>query len=192
MKSNVKKLIGDIVEQCLKNNCSIQLFPKKYVNSGGIKCSGYYDETDLVVAAGKKEWLDVLVHESCHLDQYFDKVPFWRNGEDAINLIDSWLLKKKKASQERLKKAFKNVILLELDCEIRTVKKMQKYKIKFNKEEYIQKANSYLFSYWATLRDRKWFKFPYENKKIYKNMPKKFLERKVYLNDYEKFLSLYI
>jgi hypothetical protein len=192
MKSNVKKLIGDIVEQCLKNNCSIQLFPKKYVNSGGIKCSGFYDEDSLMVAAGKKEWLDVLIHESCHLDQHMEKVPCWENGEVGIILIDSWLLKKKNVSKQRLEKSIKDTILLELDCEIRTVKKMQKYKIQFNKEEYIQKANSYLFSYWATLRDKKWFKFPYENKKIYKNMPKKFLERKVYLNDYEKFLSLYI
>jgi hypothetical protein len=144
-----------------------------------------------MVAAGKKEWLDVLVHESCHLDQHIEKVPCWENGEVGINLIDSWLVKKKNISRQRLEKSIKDTILLELDCEIRTVKKMQKYKISFNKELYIQKANSYLFSYWATLRDKKWFKFPYENKKIYENMPKKFLEPKTYLNSYEQFLSLY-
>lgn len=191
MKPNVKKLIGDIVEKCLKNNCSFQLFPTKYVNSGGIKCSGFYDETDLKVAAGKKEWLDVLVHESCHLDQHIEKVPFWKNGEDGINLIDSWLLKKKNVSKERLQKAIKDTILLELDCEIRTVKKLQKYKISFNKGNYIQKANSYLFSYWATLRDRKWYPFPYEKPEIYCKMPKYFLKPKFYFKNIEQWLEIY-
>jgi hypothetical protein len=68
---------------------------------------------------------------------------------------------------------------------------MQKYKIQFNKEEYIQKANSYLFSYWATLRDRKWYPFPYEKPHIYKKMPKHFLKPKYYFKDIEGWLLLY-
>lgn len=191
MKPNVKKLIADIIEKCLENKCSFQIIPKHSVDSGGIKCSGFYDEDSLMVAAGKKEWLDVLVHESCHLDQHIEKVSCWENGEVGINLIDSWLLKKKNISKKRLEKSIKDTILLELDCEIRTVKKMQKYKISFNKELYIQKANSYLFSYWATLRDRKWYPFPYEKPNIYKKMPKYFLKPKFYFQDLEEWLKLY-
>lgn len=192
MKPNVKRLIGDIIEKCLKHNCSFQLYPEHSVNGGDdIECSGYYDEADLVVAAGKKEWVDVLVHESCHLDQYIEKVPIWENGEAGITLIDSWLTKNKKISMKRIEQAIKNTILLELDCEKRTVKKMQKYKIPFNKENYIQKANSYLFSYWATLRDKKWFPFPYEKPEIYKKMPNYFLKTKYYYKDIDEWLKLY-
>ena len=191
MKSNVKKLLADIMEQCLKNKCSFHLVSSKSINSGGIECSGYYDEKDLKVAAGKKEWLDVLVHESCHMDQYAGGFKYWREAEDGINFLDEWLTKKKKYPKERLEKAIKAIIMLELDCEKRTVKKMKKYKIPFNKELYIQKANSYLFSYWATLRDKKWFKFPYENPKIYGKMPKRFLESKYYFKNIEEWLLLY-
>jgi hypothetical protein len=144
----------------------------------------------LVVAGGKKEWLDVLVHESCHMDQYLEGYKYWKCGDSSLLIIDAWLTGKKKTHKE-LVKATKNVIMLELDCERRTVQKMKKYKIPFNASLYTQKANSYLFGYWATLRDRKWYPFPYEKKEIYSKMPKTFLEPKEYTNNYEKFLNLY-
>jgi hypothetical protein len=194
MKSNVKILIGDIIQQCFRNKCSFKLIADTVVGIGGIECSGYYDGDDLIVAggAGKKEWLDVLVHESCHMDQFEDKFKYWDESEDGLVLLDDWLLgKKKRVSKEKLEEAIKNIIMLELDCEKRSVKKMERYKIPFNKGLYIQKANSYLFSYWATLRDKKWFKFPYENPKIYKKMPKHFLDTKYYFKNIDEWMLIY-
>ena len=191
MNPNTKKLLTDTIETCLKSKCNFKISAKDHVIIDGIKCSGWYDESDLVVAGGKKEWLDVLVHESCHMDQFLEGYKYWKRGDDSLSMIDKWLAGKRKTRNE-LVKATKDVIMLELDCERRAVQKMKKYKIPFNAGLYTQKANSYLFGYWATLRDRKWFAFPYEQKKIYGKMPKVFLEPKEYLNNYEKFLSLYV
>ena len=192
MSPNVKKLIADVANKCLQNNFSFNLVYKKSVQAGkGIECSGYFDEKELIVAAKKKEWLDVLVHESCHLDQFTENSKYWRTGEDGIIVLDSWLEKKKNYTNNRLEKAIKNTILLELDCEKRTVRKMKKYGIKFNESHYIQKANSYLLSYWASYRDRKWYPFPYEKKIIYNKMPKTFLSPKEYLTKDHQWLMLY-
>lgn len=190
MNKNVKTLIGDIASKCLKYGFSFKLIMQKSIDSGGIECSGYFDEADLIVAVKKKEWIDVMVHESCHLDQYVEKCKYWRDGEDGIISVDQWLLNKKR-SNRNIEKSIKSIIKLELDCEQRTVKKMLKYNIPFDKELYIQKANSYLFSYWATYRDRLWYKFPYSKPHIFKKMPKKFLKQEEYLKKDHQWLKLY-
>jgi hypothetical protein len=168
---------------------------KPFVEANSIKCSGFFDEEDmeLAVATNKKEndWLVILIHESCHLDQYTQKTPIWKQGEDGIGIIDDWLDNKTYNGQQLIK-AFEDTIKLEVDCEKRSVKKIKKYNLPINTEEYIQKANAYLISYWATYRDRKWFPFPYNDPKIYKNMPTKFLSLKNYLNKNHPLLNLYI
>jgi hypothetical protein len=192
MKINEKKLIADIASKCLKNNFSFNLVASKFVEAGkGIKCSGYFDEKELIVASLKKDWIDVLIHESCHLDQFVENCKYWREGEDGIIMMDAWLLKKKSYSQSRLEKAIKSTILLELDCEKRTVRKMKKYGLKINQSLYIQRANSYLLSYWASYRDRKWYPFPYEKKSIFEKMPKTFMKPEEYLTKDHQWLSLY-
>lgn len=192
MNTNMKRMIGDIATKCLANGFSFKLIAAKYVEAGkGIKCSGYFDEENLIVASLKKDWRDVLVHESCHLDQFVENSKYWRGGEDGIMVLDKWLLNKKNYSKTYLEKAIKSTILLELDCEKRTVKKMSKYGIKFNQSLYIQKANAYLMSYWASYRDKKWYPFPYEKKSIYGKMPKVFMKAEDYLTNDDKWLRLY-
>lgn len=192
MSPSLNKLIGDIASKCLDNGFSFKLEAKKSVQAGqGIECSGYFDEKDLIVASKKKDWKDVLVHESCHLDQFVENSKYWRDGEDGIIIMDKWLMKKANYNKKRLEKAIQDTILLELDCEKRTVRKMVKYGIKFNKTRYIQKANAYLLSYWASYRDRKWYPFPYEKKSIYGKMPKVFMKEEEYLTSDNKWLRLY-
>lgn len=192
MSHGIKRLIGDIANKCLANGFSFHLVAKKSVQAGkGIECSGYFDEKELIVASAKKDWLDVLVHESCHLDQFVENSKYWGEGEDGIILMDKWLLKKAEYNKKRLEKAIQSTVLLELDCEKRTVKKMMKYGIKFNKTKYIQKANAYLLSYWASYRDRKWYPFPYEKESIVGKMPKVFMKEEEYLTSEHKWLRLY-
>lgn len=194
MQLSTKSLIADIVLKCLKHKISFKLIAEPHVLVNKIKCSGYFDEEDreLAVATNKKEndWLLILIHESCHLDQFLQKEPIWKNGEDGIGIIDEWL-DGKSYKEKELIKALNDTILLELDCEKKSVKKIKKYKLKINTIEYTQKANAYLFSYWATYRDKKWYPFPYNNPKIYKNMPTKFLPINEYLDKKHALLDLY-
>jgi len=192
--TNVQRLIADTAEKCITNKIDFLLKKTPTVLAEDtIECSGYFDEKSLVVATGdsQENWLPILIHESGHLDQYIEKISIWQDGESSIDSIDAWL-KGKPLHNRDIVKCFKSVIKLELDCEKRTIKKIKKYKLDIDKNLYIQKANAYLFSYWATFRNKKWFPFPYNNPHIYSCMPKKFLKEEEYLKKDTKFLNFFV
>jgi hypothetical protein len=191
--TNIQKLLAKTVDTCLKNNIGFYLINDTHVQiDNNIKCSGYFDEDDLKVAIKKPEedWLPILVHESCHLDQFLEKSVLWAGGECGINTIDSWL-QGKEFNKIKLQKSFEDTIKLELDCEKRSLQKIKKFKLRINTLNYIQRVNAYLFSYWATYRDRKWYPFPYNNPRIYKRMPEKILSLNFYLDKNSDFLKYY-
>ncbi len=193
MNNNISKLLADISTKCIKNKINFRLEYADQVDSGDIPCSGYFDEESLVVATKKKhtqDWLDILVHESCHLDQFLEKSPFWYPDELALHIVEDWI-NNKKINKVKAKNAFKRTIGLELDCEKRTVKKMKKYKIKFDPDLYIQKANSYLYGYAVSFKKKVWPSKPYENPQVYMKMPKVFLKPDEYFDVPDHILHLY-
>jgi hypothetical protein len=194
MNKNIKQLIGDIANKCIENKIDFRLEFVNRVDTENLPCSGYFDEKSLVVATNKdnyREWLDVLIHESCHLDQFSEKSNIWKSDSTSLSIVEAWI-NGKKVSEERKISGFKNTIMLELDCEQRTVKKIKKYEIPINKKEYIQKANAYLFSYLYALNYKKWYPTPYENPKIWKKMPTSFLIVNEYLDKNSKYLKYFI
>lgn len=79
---------------------------KKYVSMGkdDVETSGYFDaksgSNKGVLGVGTKrpinEWLPVLVHESCHMDQWNEGLPIWKKSENMrYNLFDDWLAGKR-------------------------------------------------------------------------------------------------
>ena len=163
MNKNVKKFISDTVEICLKNNVTFNLVAKqKVLLSKGQYCSGFFSvngkDVRLTTAVGEKaeNWLAVLVHESCHLDQYLeDKTAFVE--EDESWLIWDWI-DGKNISKEEVKRGIELCKKLELDCEKRSVQKIAKYNLPIDITIYIQKSNLYMYFYNWVLKNRKWIK----------------------------------
>jgi hypothetical protein len=194
MNKNIKQLIGDVAFKCIQNKMFFHLDYVNKVDQENLPCSGYFDEKNLVVATNKKnvrEWLDVLVHESCHLDQFLEKSKLWVSDSESLCVVEAWI-NKKNISEQRRDKGFKNTIALELDCEKRTIAKIKKYKLDICKEEYIQKANSYLFAYLYALIYKKWYPTPYENPRIWKKMPTIFLTIDQYLDKNSRYLKYFV
>jgi hypothetical protein len=189
---NVKNFLGDLVATCYSNNVTLKLLYQKQINLGKIKCSGMFDQKSLQVAINNdlEIWLGVLVHESCHMDQYIEDMPIWREIDPYLRRVDRWLAD---PQYKILKKAesFERVIELELDCEKRAVKKIKDYNLPLSLEEYVKGANSYLFAYGATMLHRKWFKHPYKKESIKKKMPKRFLSLADYTNQNHPALQEY-
>jgi len=194
MNKNIQKLISDIMTQCVTNGINFRLEYTDQVDQENIPCSGYFDEQTLAVATKKEkmqDWLDILVHESCHLDQFLAGAKAWMSDENTLFIVEGWI-HGKNIPKKKLENGFKNTIALELDCEKRTVAKMQKYGIRFNKKQYIQKANSYLFSYTYAFINKTWYPKPYENPKIYNHMPIKFLTVDKYFDINSKYFQYYL
>jgi hypothetical protein len=190
MNQGIKRLIADTAAVCVANKIELRITNTHAVNADNIITSGYFDDASLVVAGGKRDWVDVLAHESCHMDQFLEKDLIYMTSDNSLSAIDDWLAGKEFSNTNLIQK-FIDVIVMELDCEKRTVKKLKKYKIYPNMENYIKQVNAYLFGYWATFRDRVWCPFPYNNKKIVNKMPGKFLPIKAYCNPLTEYLQYF-
>lgn len=128
-------------------------------------CSGYFNDVPkpkIVVAVDKpiEQWLPVLVHEFCHLEQFLEGDLTWTNLEiyetDSCTEFQDWLDGNDELHPELITYHMKRVIDMEFNCEKRAVKKIKKFKLPINIEDYIQRANVYMWFYSAVKEMRKW------------------------------------
>lgn len=177
MNKNVKAFIEHVREECKKHKIKLVLRDVSYFRlTDGIRCSGYFDEEERVLAVAMKKdiWLGVLAHEYAHLTQWVDDCEPWKNGCEGLPKVDEWLQGK---SVRGIKKALANSRDLELDNEKRTVRLIKKWKLPIDIDDYVRRANAYVVGYNWLYHSKKWFKpgnSPYDNPTIIKAMPKTF------------------
>jgi len=173
--------IGWVKQQCKDYGVKCSLRNVKYVKlNGNIKCSGYFDGGDkpeLVVAINRKDWIEILVHEYCHLTQWVEKIPLWDKSANSLVKIDDWL------SGEEVRNIKRHLGIardLELDNEKRAVDLIREWGLDVDVEHYIQKANAYIQFYNYMAISRRWSKpgnSPYSNENLISEMPVTFTMR---------------
>ena len=182
--TKVKVFIEDLKIYTKENNIKLILSPEKGVqfSEGGILCNGYFDDitSTLACALGKdvSQWLVILLHESCHMDQWVEKVPEWTENVGMDN-IEKWLNGDDSVNMNNIDNEIRTSIIVEVDCEKRTVEKIKKYELDsiINIDEYIQKSNAYVLFYLWMRKNRKWYtigKEPYNIPDVVNVMPKTF------------------
>lgn len=139
----------------------------EYVRSDGLDVCGYFCErpAKLTIATGNpvSVWLPVFVHESCHMDQWLEKMPIFSKSNGALDMMENWLLRYKEYKPEKMYECLRTIIELELDCEKRTVQKIKDWNLPIDVDKYIRGANVYLFFYLDLLRTRTWSSFYHKN-----------------------------
>lgn len=179
---NIRRFKADLRAQCKKHNIKLKLIHAptiNYVGNAKIQVSGYFDSDamELAVATDKapNEWLEILIHESCHLDQYLDDNDFWNDSfiddVDSSAILDLWLNKRIELNPKQIKDVVKKIIDLERDCDLRAIEKIKKYNLDsiIDLRQYTRKSNAYHLSYDAVAQLRKWnkpLKSPYQVKRI--------------------------
>jgi hypothetical protein len=182
--TKIKVFIEDLKLYTKENNIKLVLSPEKGVqfSEGGILCNGYFDDitSTLACALGKdvSQWLVILLHESCHMDQWVQKVPEWTENVGMDN-IEKWLNGDDTVNMNNIDNEIRTSIIVEVDCEKRTVEKIKKYGLDsiINIDEYIQKSNAYVLFYLWMRKNRKWYtigKEPYNIPDVVSVMPKTF------------------
>ena len=182
--TKVKVFIEDLKIYTKENNIKLVLSPEKGVqfSEGGIMCNGYFDDitSTLACALGKdvSQWLVILLHESCHMDQWVEKVTEWTENAGMDN-IEKWLNGDDSVNMKNIDNEIRTSIIVEVDCEKRTVEKIKKYGLDsiINIDEYIQKSNAYVLFYLWMRKNRKWYtigKEPYNIPDVVNVMPKTF------------------
>jgi hypothetical protein len=173
---NVERFVEDLKEVCTERNVRLYL-----PNTTSVKYNatttvhGFFGGKPITLACARKSplFVEILVHESCHLDQYFDDYKFFNKGNDS-DLIDQWLLGKK---IDNVKKHIAITREIELDCEKRSVDKIIEYDLPINIDHYIKKSNAYLWFYTYMSKHRFWpsaDQIPYKILSIWSKMPSTF------------------
>ena len=184
--SKVKLFIEDLRKTCKENGIKLRLENKTGIpytdNDDGMMVNGYFsgEDKELACAVGKDIdlWLTILIHESCHMDQFLENVPAWTDNV-GLEQTDSWLSGEDDVDMDQIEEEIRTGIDVELDCEKRSVKKIKQWKLDsiVDVEEYIQKSNAYILFYRWMHKNRSWYKIgkePYNIKDIVSRMPKSF------------------
>lgn len=161
--SSTDVFIKDVRKTARANAVTIKLPKTKYVyDEGDPTPSGGFFQSEgptLVVGTGTstKKWISVLVHESCHMDQYIEDQFLWEKCSPGYEVFFDWMWNKNSIVKENiLEEAVQDIIRLELDCEKRSIKKIKQYNLPIDISLYIKGANVYLYSYLYMLEVRKW------------------------------------
>jgi len=198
LSKSEKEFVKYVIADCKKHNVELFFGKGKSVRyDDGTTCAGWFlgesldGDAKLACATGKskKLWIPVLAHEHSHMEQWLEQVPAWtncmetENGEDACGLVFEWLQGKIELKQEELWRCISLTREVEFDCEKRTAKKIKKFNLPIDVDEYIQKSNAYVAFYNVMTRTRKWYKpgrSPYTVDKVWKKMPKTFSRKRFY------------
>jgi hypothetical protein len=117
---------------------------KESVRIGKDLVSGYFDANKIVVAIknNQEDWLSTLVHESCHLDQYLERNRWYSNLME--NKLDDWV---NGAQLKNARTHVDKVIKLEHDCEKRSLRKIEKYKLPLDMDKSNKIARLHIYYY---------------------------------------------
>jgi hypothetical protein len=156
---------------CAKHGKRIALYDWKELNFIGARCSGWCDGDTIAVALKCTDFEQVYVHEFSHLTQAVSNSPYWKP-------LDWHSVYKGKGFQYSRWQKMLDIMYMERDCEVRTIRFAKKYDL-FDIDEYIKNANMTLYFYQYAFLKGKWQSLLKINvNEIYKMMSTKLLTEK--------------
>ena len=166
----VNKQITDYIlhveQRCRDTGVELRLVDNTFVGEGEIKCAGYFDSENLILAAATVDiqepsrWVTLLAHEANHLEQWAEDCEIWKataiGDYDAYVIWDMWLNNVIELNDSQLYDYTKRCLNVEKDCEIRTVETIKNWNLPFDIDEYTQRSNAYILQYQFCRKFRKW------------------------------------
>lgn len=178
--NNVLRFIEDLETKCKEYGVKLVLYDMKFIESDGDKFGGWFDDDNKELHCAfpdkiQTKYVELLVHESCHMDQWIENTKYWTIERRNNSLTEVWkILKGEKVN--KLKYHLRNVQMMEAECEKMSIQKIKDYDLGINIERYAMKANSYLLFYSVLVETKKWTDYPpYKFKDIWRGLPDKIL-----------------
>lgn len=158
----IDKFLKDLDYLCQENAVQVIFTNRNYVKCNGTKTGGYFDDNKRELACAFKtsnsEWISVLVHESCHLDQWREKNEIWKRFNELNIDQDDWLNHKIELSKDQIEAMTEIYKENEWDCEKRSVEKIKKYDLPIDISNYIKQSVIYVMFYDFVGKYRTWYK----------------------------------
>jgi hypothetical protein len=185
MDKKTEAFISFVKEECKKNSVIFKPYKRSYIKlTDDIKCGGFFDDgsdpklrkATLAFAQGREDFIELMVHEYCHMTQWIDGIELWDVSADSLTVVDEWLSGVDRPD-ELVEVSLNNSRELELDNEKRSVQMFKKWDLPVDTALYTKKANAYVLFYNYMKISRKWSNpdnVPYRNKNILEAMSDKF------------------
>jgi hypothetical protein len=200
MTLNEKIFLKHIRKKCKEYNVKLVLKNTKKIKlSDNIYVGGYFwdepDKYELACALKNPEYLNLLVHEYSHMEQWVENSSIWKDAK-YVTHVDEWL---EGRDIRDIDQKIDRVKMFELDCEKRALENIKKFNLPINTKMYIKKANSYILFYNYLKESRKWSKpgkAPYapKNNELWSLCPTRFMSDSYYetipKKIYKKFVEL--
>ena len=180
-RQSLRSFLAHTESVAKQNDITISYGSGYEVNLGPGRAGGYFTHEDsdkkkrLRVAVGNKplrKWMNVLVHETCHLDQYLENSPYWHIANNDVYDIQYAFFAGASPDHSEVIEAMNKIVRLEADCERRTVQKIKDFNLPMCPYKYQQNANTYLLGHTALVHYKKWFKIsPYKIPRLVQKMP---------------------
>ena len=178
-----KAFVQNVKRRCKAHRVELVLSPSRTVvltDTFSADCSGYFDETDrvLAVACGKpfEQWIEILIHEYSHMEQWIHDER-WTHWSDCCFRMWEWMDGELELDDENLEYVINGMIELERDCELRALTNIIKWDLPINKTRYARKANLYLYSYRLMPIIKKFPTGIYDNEELVKMCPHRICKR---------------
>lgn len=163
----IYKFVNHVEDKCKENGVELIFMARKYIklSEDDLECVGYFDDAnkELIIAVKRPimDWLEILVHEYSHMNQWLEKEPIYidcKVGENCPgSMIDLWIRKEVELNEEQQREYFKKVRYMELDNERRSVDIIKLWNLPIDVDGYIRQANAYVYFYLAVEDYRKWY-----------------------------------
>lgn len=182
LKPEVHTFITDLVSKCDQYDISFRAYHKASYK----QCQGWFNHGDRLITICTKskpetqyDWVANLIHESCHMDQWIEGAKVFKKWDIAPDIL-SHVKGKTNLTKDEIDRSIRAYQAIELDCERRTVAKIEKYGLThlINMDRYIRMANFYIYTYETLKYTGKWpkTKRPDEwNYKMWSGLPNKLL-----------------
>jgi hypothetical protein len=162
--NEVESFIHHVKSECRRSGVLFKPYKRSYIKlTDNIKCAGFFDDgsdpkikkATLAFAQGRPDYLELLVHEYCHMTQWEEQIPLWTAAIDGLTVVDDWL-----SGVDYPDDVVENSINvsrdLELDNEKRSVAMMKKWELPIDTDLYTKKSNAYVLFYNWMKESRKW------------------------------------
>lgn len=189
MDGHIQQLIVDTFELASAHDIKMTLSPERTVSCEGVPVNGFFiggegiaDELACAIGQPFEQWIQVFLHESCHMDQYIEDSDTWNDTMitptiEAGDVMQMWIDGLVELTAQQKENIIGRARDVELDCEKRSVEKIKKYNLPIDIDEYIQKANAYVLFYNVIKVTRSWYKTdrePYNLEEVWRKMPTHF------------------
>lgn len=172
-----EEFVEFVKKDCKEKGVRLHLPESKYVVMDRTRVSGYFTDNPPVLAVAMNrefmEWFPTLVHEYCHMLQWYEGARVWENAGKS-EFLWPWLAKKRSLTAKQAKQMALWAMSVELDCERRVVKMIRRHKLPLDLKWYCRQANAYIYFYHLVYLHRRWYevgKEPYNTPEIVDSMP---------------------